>query len=98
MKSPVAALQGKAGVIYFPAGKYLFHKSIQLRDSLIIRGAGALETQFFFDLGSLQQNCIVSRGTIQSENNATLLNAGVMRGDTLLQAETALIPGDFVRL
>jgi hypothetical protein len=56
MKSPVAALQGKAGVIYFPAGKYLFHKSIQLRDSLIIRGAGALETQFFFDLGSLQQN------------------------------------------
>jgi len=94
----VAALQGKPGVIYFPAGKYLFHNPISLRDSLIVRGEGAILTRFYFDLGSVQQNCILSRGNIEHDSSAILLTQSALRGDTVLHAETDLKPGDFVRL
>jgi len=94
----VAALQGQAGVIYFPPGKYLFHHAIQLRDSLILRGEGALATALYFDLGGAQQHCIVSKGTILPDNNSFLLSTGASRGDTMLQATSDLMPGDFVRL
>ena len=94
----VAALEAQPGVIYFPAGKYLFHNPIRLRDSLIVRGDGAILTQFYFDLGSVQQNCILSRGTIEHDSSAIFLTQSAIRGDTVLYAETDLNPGDFVRL
>lgn len=94
----VAALQGQAGVVFFPEGKYLFHNPIQLRDSLVIRGDGAARSIFFFDLGSIQQNCIVSRGSIAPDNSAILLTEGVFVGDTILKAASDLKPGDFIRL
>jgi len=94
----VGALQGHSGVIYFPAGKYLFHNPVHLRDSLIIRGEGANLTTFYFDLGSAQQNCIISRGVIEHDSNAILLTQSALRGDTLLYAETDFKPSDFVRL
>ncbi|MBC7776507.1 MAG: T9SS type A sorting domain-containing protein [Phycisphaerae bacterium] len=94
----VAALQGQPGVIYFPPGKYLFHNPIHLRDSLIVRGEGSPFTTLYFDLGSTQQNCIVSRGTIVHDSSAFPLTQSAVRGDTLLYAETDLKPGDCARL
>lgn len=93
----VAALQGQPGVIFFPAGNYLFHQAIQLRDSLIVRGAGAGQTTLFFDLGSSIQNCILGRGSLSADNNAFFLTKAVALGDTLLQLNASLLPGDFVR-
>lgn len=93
----VLALQGKPGVIYFPEGKYLFHQSIQLRDSLIVRGAGADKSVLFFDLGSVVQNCIVANGTLSPEADAFPLTQNATTGDTLLQVQSNLKPGDFVR-
>jgi len=94
----VAALQGQAGVVFFPEGRYLFHNPIQLRDSLVIRGEGAARSIFFFDLGSLQQNCIVSRGSIAPDNTAVLLTEDAFVGDTIVAAASDLNPGDFIRL
>ncbi len=37
-------------ILFFPAGDYLFNESIQMRSDLVIRGAGATETNFNFDL------------------------------------------------
>ncbi len=94
----VAALQGKPGVIVFPAGQYLFHHPMYLRDSLIVRGEGAGLTTFYFDLGSTQQNCIVSRGTIVHDSVSIPLTQSLVHGDTILYADNNLQPGDFVRL
>lgn len=50
--------------IYFPPGEYLFRRPLHLRDSLILRGAGADSTRLVFDLGGVSQHAIVIRGTL----------------------------------
>lgn len=93
----LSALAGKPGVIFFPEGQYLFHTSIALRDSLILRGEGAGKTTLVFDLGSVQQNCIVSRGVLTPDINAHLLTENATQGDTTLMVNAELDPGDLVR-
>ena len=94
----VSSLEGKSGVIFFPAGKYLFHNPLVLRDSLIVRGEGAMLTALYFDLGGVQRDCIVSSGVIVPDIDAVLLTQSAMYGDTILYAVTDFQPGDFVRL
>jgi hypothetical protein len=37
----IASLGGNAGAVYFPAGNYLMHSTVNLPDSVVLRGAGA---------------------------------------------------------
>lgn len=93
-----AALQGQPGVIFFPAGVYRFQKPIRLRDSLIVRGAGADQTLLCFDLEGLHQHCVIAAGSISAESNSVFLTQDANRGDTILYAQSGFKPGDFVRL
>lgn len=94
----VEALQDQPGVIFFPAGKYLFHGPIALRDSLVLRGEGSERSELFFDLGSAVQNCIVARGNLVPDSLAIPLAQSANRGDTLLFAQTNAHAGDLFRL
>lgn len=44
-------LNGQQGTIYFPAGTYLFNSSINVPDSVILRGDGSTLTTLTFNLG-----------------------------------------------
>lgn len=44
-------LNGMQGMIYFPAGTYLFNSSINVPDSVILRGDGSTLTTLTFNLG-----------------------------------------------
>jgi hypothetical protein len=54
----INALGGHAGVIYFPPGNYVLQASINLPDSVILRGAGSDSTLFTFDFSNTVSNCI----------------------------------------
>lgn len=94
----IASLNGQPGEIYFPPGVYLFKNTLHMRDSLILRGAGADETRFYFDLGSSSQHGIRFPGQIAPPEEALPLSAPCMPGDTQLILQHNLKPGDLLRL
>lgn len=56
--SAINSLNGQLGIVYFPAGVYDVHSTINLTDSLILKGAGADSTSLVFDLNYATANCI----------------------------------------
>ncbi|MBL7806570.1 MAG: hypothetical protein JNN28_02080 [Saprospiraceae bacterium] len=94
----VASLNGQPGEIYFPAGTYLFKGPLNMRDSLILRGAGADQTRFYFDLGSSAQHCIRFAGQMSPPAEAMPLAAPCIPGDTQLILQHNLQTGDLLRL
>jgi type IX secretion system substrate protein/pectate lyase-like protein len=56
------SLAGHAGLIEFPAGNFLFNSTINLRDSIIIRGAGPGSTTFTFNLNNAVGDCFTMWG------------------------------------
>ncbi len=67
------ALNGYRGVVYFPPGTYLFHSTITMPDSAIIRGESSSLTHFVFHLGGEGHNCFaISKG--QPGDFSTVVN------------------------
>ena len=54
----INSLGGHSGVVFFPAGNYLLNSSLNLPDSVVLKGAGADMTTLTFDLGGVTGNCI----------------------------------------
>ncbi len=50
---------GGITIIYFPPGNYVFHQTVELRDSIIIQGAGAESTHFIFDNGKCENGLLI---------------------------------------
>jgi hypothetical protein len=94
----LASLEDEPGIIDFPPGKYLFQESLSMRDSLILRGAGADQTRFYFDLGGASQHCISFQGQVEPANLSIPLLEPCIVGDSLLHLQSDLKPGDFVKL
>ena len=67
----IASLNGANGVIYFPAGNYLFNFSVNLRSGLILRGAGSGNTTLTFDLGAGSANLIIVQGSAGASTPVT---------------------------
>ncbi len=58
LQHAIEALNGKSGVVYFPKGIYKFAQTINLTDSVVLKGAGADSSVLLFDLGGAAANCI----------------------------------------
>lgn len=93
----VMALNGKPGVIAFGTGEYLFNKPVLLRDSLVLRGEGADKTTLLFDLGGSTPNCVVAKGTLDSDQLAVAVEQPVSVGDSVLFVTPVFQPGDLLR-
>lgn len=93
----INSLQGKSGVIFFPAGVYFFDQSLILPDSVVIRGEGAGTTLLNFNLGG-NNDLMVAHGT-WAGNPDTLVGSAVI-GDSIIQVNNAGLwqVGDLARL
>jgi Pectate lyase superfamily protein len=104
-------LGGNEGTIFFPKGNYLFHKSIVMRNRLIIKGEGADKTLLKFDLHG-QNDLIRATGVLQSDKiplNADAAkdthfiqiarNMGFKKGDwiKLTQKDDSLVTSDWAK-
>ncbi|MCB9170939.1 MAG: right-handed parallel beta-helix repeat-containing protein [Flavobacteriales bacterium] len=91
------AAQGQMSVVRFPPGDFLFTATIQLHDSVVLRGATADSTTLIFDLGG-SGYCITAVGWEGTTSHP--LDQSAARGDTLLWTTSVqdLQAGDLIRL
>lgn len=92
------ALNGMPGVIYFPAGTYLFHASLSISDSTIIRGASSALSLLQFDFSGAISDCINAIGVIQSQRYY-FTSDGMFDSTALsVSSNAGLHDGDYVRI
>ena len=97
--SAINSLNGNYGVIAFPPGNFVFHSSINLPDSIIIRGAGSDSTLLAFNFSNATANSInISHG----QSNAFFpIASGLQKGSFKLvvpMADSLFSEGDEVEL
>jgi hypothetical protein len=93
----MAALAGKPGIILFPAGSYLFHHSINITDSVVLRGEGT-GSKLLFDLNGATANAIVIQGI--STVGGWKATQAVSKNDSVIYIDNAsgLKSGDWIQL
>lgn len=96
----VGSLNGKPGVIYFPAGTYSFNAAINInRDSIVLRGAGYDSTQLRFNLSGQEVNLININGTISAADTTQLTAPGNRQSTTIIVNNAASFhAGDWIVL
>lgn len=96
----INALNGRPGVILFPAGTYYFDTAVSLgRDSIILRGAGHDSTRLRFNLGGQLQSLITIDGGPATADTALLSTGGARNATSLMVTNaTPFRPGDWVVL
>ena len=96
LRQAIDALNGSYGVINFPAGTYLFQETVELKDSIVLKGDGAQLTTLEFDLGG-EGHLIDVQGAASGSYE---LAASAASGDdrVFLNNAQGLQAGDFIRV
>lgn len=94
----IAALNGQAGVVYFPEGDYLLQNTVNLPSGVILRGESAEESRILLDMASSGTHGFTASGGAAS-SFISLLNAP-QKGDTQLQVTntSSYNVGDYLEL
>ncbi len=95
--SALSALNGEAGVIYFPAGNYYFEERFILHSGVILRGAGADSTTLLFDLGG-NSDLISVKGSISSTQISLIEGANRDSNYIVLANADNFEAGDYLHL
>ena len=99
LAAAISALNGKPGIIYFPAGNYFFNAEVNIsRDSIVLRGAGYDSTRLRFDLSGQIANLMNISGS--EGTDTAVLVAPALRGAATIavNSASAFHPGDWLRL
>ncbi|MCP4442257.1 MAG: T9SS type A sorting domain-containing protein [Aureispira sp.] len=75
IQNAITALGGNSGIIEFPSGTFLFNSTINLPDSVIIRGNGATNTTFKMDLGGSGHAIRITGSSSANDTTAMRLSA-----------------------
>ncbi len=90
IQQAIDSLNGRFGIIYFPAGIYLINSSINLPDSVVLKGAGSDSTTLIFDFGGAPSNCInISKSQSEVLDPFTKIISGYQRSSSLLTVADA---------
>ena len=90
--------EGKAAVLFFPAGIYLFNAPVTLKDSIEIKGEGSALTTLLFNFNGQNQNAINISGS--STGNWVLIDGGFDKNSSKIFTDSAFIfaKGDVVEI
>ncbi len=98
ISNAISSLNGNRGVIYFPPGNFLIQSTLNLPDSIILRGASSDSTHLVFDFGGAVGNCI----NISGSTNFAFTNviSGINKGSTSLVVSDTVgfVSGDYIEL
>lgn len=95
LESCIRTISNKHKVLYFPAGTYLFTRTIKLRSNVIIRGKHADSTVFIFNLNGRHhaievrgvnnsQPSYLQKGIRTGENEITVSEGNLRSGQTIM--------------
>lgn len=93
------ALSGGDGVIYFPAGNFLFNSPISLRSNLILRGATSDSTTLKFELDSNNSYDAINISGNATGTVVTLANTAY-KDSIFIEVDSAsnFATGDYIKL
>ncbi len=98
VQSAFAALSGQSGIVYFPPGNYIINGTINIPDSVVIKGASSGLTALIFNLGGVTGNCI----NVWKPQTLPFypVQDGYQKGSFKLVTDSAMIfnPGDYAEL
>ncbi len=83
--------------LYFPAGNYLFHNTLELSSFIEIAGDGPDKTQFIFDLNG-SGHCIQAKGSKLGEVSHLSQSAMLKDLQLVLDTSTNLVAGDLIQI
>jgi len=97
LQQAIAQLGASGGVVFFPQGSYLFLSSVNLPDSVVLRGQGSDQSVLRFDLGGAASDLVTISGGVQVAEWALAQDA--FKGDTIITtaANSNVLPGDVLR-
>ncbi len=98
LQQTIAQLGGNFGVIYFPPGSYLFNATVNLPDSVILRGQGSDQSILLFDLGGAANDLITVNGSLQATEWTLAQDAYKNDSIIVTSALSGVAPGDVLRL
>jgi pectate lyase-like protein len=96
--SAINSLNGTSGIVYFPAGNYLIGSTLNVPDSVTLKGAGADATTLTFNLGGVSGNCInLWQGQV---NTFMPVTGGYAKGSYKITVSnsSAFIAGDYAEI
>ncbi len=98
ISAAIASLSGNSGIVFFPAGTYLINSTLNLPDSVTLRGAGSDVTTMLFNLNGVTGNCI----NIQKTQVASYMtiDSGYSRGSNtvVVDSGSAFTAGDYAEI
>ena len=94
----ISSLGGRAGVIYFPPGNYLFGSPLTLPDSIILRGDCTDSTNFIFNLSSTGYDCIDVNGTVNTAFQSIVAGFSKDTNVVVLDSVTGFNIGDWAEI
>jgi hypothetical protein len=89
IQSAIDSLHGIMGVIYFPPGNYIISSTLNLPDSVILRGESPDSTHLLFNFNGVVSNAINITGTVDVLTSVT---SGYCRGSNYI---TVVNPATF---
>jgi len=97
LANAVAALNNEKGIIYFPAGNYLFTAPAIVGSGILLRGEGAGNTTLSFDLGG-SYSLLNIRGALSDTETALLDPAFRNQTSLTVQNPSIFQQGDRIKL
>ncbi len=96
--SAINSLNGHAGIIFFPPGNYLVKSTINLPDSVILRGDCYDSAQLIFDLNGSAIDCIDAQ-TIETGTFRNIVSGYQKESTTIaLDSTTGFNVGDYAEI
>ena len=98
IRSAIDSLHGTRGVVYFPAGNYLVGSTIDLPDSVILRGESSDSSKIIFNFNGAVGNGFNITGSVSGV--FTTIISGVDRGSNsiVVTDPSTFAAGDFAEL
>lgn len=98
IRSAIDSLHGLRGVIYFPPGNFLVGSTIDIPDSVILRGASSDSTHIIFNFNGLVGNGFNITGSISGNFTSLISGADRSSNSIIVTNPSAFAPGDYAEL
>ncbi len=98
IRSAIDSLHGLRGVIYFPPGNFLVESTIDIPDSVILRGASSDSTHLIFNFNGLVGNGFNITGSISGNFTSVISGANRNSNSIIVSNPSDFIPGNYAEL
>ena len=98
IRSAIDSLHGMRGVVYFPPGNFLLKSSLDLPDSIIIRGATSDSTHLIFNLNGVVGNAINISGSQSGVFTSVISGAERNSSKIVVSDPSNFTEGDYAEL